>query len=94
VIIGAMIIAPLMSAIFGASMGVVQGDERLLFRAIGTTLRGAGLAIAIGALIGWIAPNDPITGETLSRTHPTLLDLFVALLSGIAGPTRNAGAAC
>jgi uncharacterized hydrophobic protein (TIGR00271 family) len=85
VIIGAMIIAPLMSAIFGISMGVVQGDDRLLFRAISTTLRGAGLAIAIGALIGWIAPNDQITGEMLSRTHPTLLDLFVALISGVAG---------
>jgi uncharacterized hydrophobic protein (TIGR00271 family) len=85
VIIGAMIIAPLMSAIFGISMGVVQGDERLLVRAIGTTLRGAGLAIAIGALIGWIAPNDQITGEMVSRTNPTLLDLFVALLSGVAG---------
>ena len=85
VIIGAMIIAPLMSAIFGVSMGVVQGDAQLLLRSIGTTLRGAGLAIAIGALISWIEPIDRITPEILARTQPTLMDLSVALISGIAG---------
>ena len=85
VIIGAMIIAPLMSAIFGISMGVVQGDARLLLRSISTTLRGASLAIAIGALISWIVPLDQITPETLARTQPTLMDLSVALVSGIAG---------
>jgi uncharacterized hydrophobic protein (TIGR00271 family) len=85
VIIGAMIIAPLMSAIFGISMGIVQGDTHLLLRAISTTLRGVGLAIGIGALVGWIVPLGEITSEMLSRTQPTLLDLFVALVSGAAG---------
>jgi uncharacterized hydrophobic protein (TIGR00271 family) len=85
VIIGAMIIAPLMSAIFGISMGVVQGDARLLLHAISTTLRGVGLAIAIGALVGWVVPLNEVTSEILSRTQPTLLDLFVALVSGAAG---------
>jgi uncharacterized hydrophobic protein (TIGR00271 family) len=85
VIIGAMIIAPLMSAIFGLSMGIVQGDTRLLLRALGTTLRGAGLSMAIGALIGWLAPSVPVTAEIIARTQPTLMDLLVALLSGTAG---------
>jgi uncharacterized hydrophobic protein (TIGR00271 family) len=85
VIIGAMIIAPLMSAIFGVSMGVVQGDAQLLLRSIGTTLRGASMAVAIGALISWIVPQDQITPEILGRTQPTLMDLSVALVSGIAG---------
>jgi uncharacterized hydrophobic protein (TIGR00271 family) len=85
VIIGAMVIAPLMSAIFGISMGVVQGDAQLLWQAAGTTVRGAGLAIAIGALIGLIVPLDVPTNEILARTRPTLLDLVVAIVSGMAG---------
>jgi len=85
VIIGAMIIAPLMSAIFGISMGIVQGNARLLLHAASTTLRGAGLAVAIGALVAWLVPMDQITPELVARTQPTLMDLFVALVSGIAG---------
>jgi uncharacterized hydrophobic protein (TIGR00271 family) len=85
VIIGAMVIAPLMSAIFGVSLGIVQGDARLLWQAAGTTLRGVGLAILIGAIIGWISPLDAPTAEILSRTQPTLTDLVVALVSGTAG---------
>ena len=52
VIIGAMLVAPLMSAIVGLGLGVVQGDLRLLRLAVGATLRGMLLATAIGALIG------------------------------------------
>jgi len=85
VIIGAMLIAPLMSAIFGLSLGIVQGDVRLLWQAAGTTLRGIGLAILVGAVTGLLVPIDTATGEMLARAQPTLLDLVVALVSGAAG---------
>jgi uncharacterized hydrophobic protein (TIGR00271 family) len=85
VIIGAMLIAPLMSAIFGVSLGIVQGDGRLLWQAAGTTLRGAGLAIVVGILVRILIPADAPTGELLSYTQPTLMDLLVALVSGAAG---------
>lgn len=85
VIIGAMVIAPLMSAIFGISLGVVQGDVRLLWRAAGTTLRGAALGIAVGLLVGLVFPLEGPTPEILSRAQPTLIDLMIALLSGTAG---------
>jgi uncharacterized hydrophobic protein (TIGR00271 family) len=89
VIIGAMIVAPLMSAILGTSMGIVQGDARLLLRALSTTVIGATLAVAIGAAmsaaIGLAAPSMRFTGEILARTRPTLMDLFVALVSGVVG---------
>jgi uncharacterized membrane protein len=47
--------------------------------------RGAGLAVAIGAIVGWIVPMDAPTSEILARTQPSLLDLVVALVSGTAG---------
>ena len=85
VIIGAMVIAPLMTAIFGISLGIVQGDVRLLWKAAGTTLRGAALAVAIGLLVGLVIPLYSPTSEILSRTQPTLVDLVIATLSGVAG---------
>jgi uncharacterized hydrophobic protein (TIGR00271 family) len=85
VIIGAMVIAPLMSAILAISLGIVQGDARLLWRATKTTLLGAGLAVLIGGVISAAVPGEDLTPEILSRTRPLLFDLSVALLAGIAG---------
>jgi uncharacterized hydrophobic protein (TIGR00271 family) len=92
VIIGAMLVAPLMSAIVGLGLGVVQGDVRLLRLAAGATARGMLLAIAVGAmvgligsLVGLISPGASPNAEILGRTNPSLLDLGVALASGAAG---------
>jgi uncharacterized hydrophobic protein (TIGR00271 family) len=85
VVIGAMVIAPLMTAILGVSLGIVQGDVRLLWQASGTVLRGAGLAAGIGLLVGLAIPLYTPTAEILSRTQPTLVDLVIAILSGAAG---------
>lgn len=43
VIIGAMLVALLMAAIFGLSLGIVRGDVRLLRRVASATLRGGAL---------------------------------------------------
>ncbi len=85
VVIGAMVIAPLMTAILGVSLGIVQGDVRLLWQAAATTLRGAALAALIGLLVGLVIPLYTPTSEILSRTQPQLIDLVVAILSGAAG---------
>jgi uncharacterized hydrophobic protein (TIGR00271 family) len=85
VIIGAMLVAPLMAAIFGLSLGVVRGDLRLLRHAASATFRGMALAIGVAALLTYIVPVDTLPSEVVTRTRPTLLDLGVALASGAAG---------
>ncbi|MEW5960975.1 MAG: DUF389 domain-containing protein, partial [Chloroflexota bacterium] len=85
VIIGAMLVAPLMSAIVGLGLGTIQGDLRLLRLAGSATLRGMALAVSMGVLIGWLAPFQSPTAEIMGRTAPSLLDLGVALVSGLAG---------
>jgi len=90
VIIGAMLVAPLMAAIFGLSLGLVRGDLRLLQRAATATLRGMALAIVVGALLTFvlrtlIGSEASLPSEVLNRTAPNLLDLGVALASGAAG---------
>jgi uncharacterized hydrophobic protein (TIGR00271 family) len=85
VIIGAMLVAPLMAAIFGLSLGIVRGDSRLLRRAASATLRGMVLAIGVAVLLTLMIPDRQLSDEILLRTHPNLLDLGVALASGAAG---------
>ena len=84
VIIGAMLVAPLMSAIVGVGMGVVLGGAELLRQSLMTTLRGVVLAIAVGAFIGFLHPDTIPTAEILNRIRPGVLDLGVALASGAA----------
>lgn len=85
IIIGAMLIAPLMLAVMGIALGIVQGNAQLMWAAANVTLRGAIAAIAIGALVALLVPDPQPGAEILSRTQPTLLDLLVALASGAAG---------
>lgn len=85
IIIGAMLVAPLMSAIMGLGLGIVEGDDRLLRTSAVTSLRGVLLAVAIGLILGVVIPGARPTPEILSRTKPSLLDLGVALASGAAG---------
>jgi nucleotide-binding universal stress UspA family protein len=59
VIIGAMLVAPLMAAIFGLSLGVVRGDLRLLRRAGGVADRGGGCPARIPPADSRSPERDP-----------------------------------
>jgi len=87
-VVGAMIIAPLGTPIFGAALAIAAGYRRRLLGALGFLLAGILVAIAIGAVVGRVIPermplalNPQITG----RTSPALLDLVIALATGFAG---------
>ena len=88
VIIGAMLIAPLMSPILAMAHGIVQGNTKLLRQAANTTFNGVLLAIGTAVVFsfGLTALSFPIppTSEILARTQPNILDLMVALASGAA----------
>lgn len=89
VVIGAMLVAPLMTPIFGISLALVREDARLMNRASQAEVLGMALAVAMGFAVGTILISvDPylsITPEMLSRTKPNLADLAVAVLAGLAG---------
>lgn len=85
VIIGAMLVAPLMSAIIAVALGIVQGDPRLLANGLSASARGMGLAVLVSLLIGIPVGHGEFTAEMIARTRPGILDLGVALASGVAG---------
>jgi uncharacterized hydrophobic protein (TIGR00271 family) len=85
VVIGAMLISPLMGPIIGAGLALATAD---LYLGIKSSLNLAASvvgAIALSALIVWLIPFQSPTSEILARTHPNLLDLGVAIFSGLAG---------
>ena len=83
-IIGAMILAPLMAPIVAFSMGVVRFDDTLLTRSGRTILLSTLIALGASALMAWALPFAQLTDQMSLRTHPTLLDLAVAIFSGVA----------
>ncbi|TJY61982.1 DUF389 domain-containing protein [Sinimarinibacterium sp. CAU 1509] len=84
VIIGAMVLAPLMAPIVSLSMGILRRDTRLLQQAGRTIAIGVALALSAAALLALITPLQRVTAEIDARLHPSLLDLAVAVISGIA----------
>jgi uncharacterized hydrophobic protein (TIGR00271 family) len=85
VIIGAMLVAPLMTPIFGMALALIRGDTHLLGRATRAEIAGVVVAILMGVVLGKLYPAFEPTQEMLSRTQPQLFDLFVAIFSGFAG---------
>jgi len=85
VVIGAMVLAPLMSPIISLSMGLQRSDIELSRQAFSTVLIGTCLALAISAAMAYIFPMHTVTDEIQGRLNPSILDLLIAVLSGVAG---------
>lgn len=90
VIIGAMLVAPLMSPIIGLGLASITGDARL-FRDAGVALvQGALVAIIISILLTFFnrllpfIPLQDLPTEILARTRPSPIDLTIALAGGMA----------
>ena len=84
VIIGAMILAPLMQPIVGVSMGMLRQDVGLLTQGMYSIAIGVLVAIGSAMLIALLLPIEQLTSEMNGRLFPTILDMFVAIVSGIA----------
>lgn len=87
-VIGAMIVAPLMTPILGTVVSVVTRDAVNLMRSLVLVVTGAVAVIAIGWLTGHLYPlpvvatNNP---QVASRVSPHLVDLIAALATGAVG---------
>ncbi|GAB4503930.1 MAG: hypothetical protein Fur0043_09230 [Anaerolineales bacterium] len=90
VIIGAMLVAPLMSPIIGLGLASLIGDARM-FRDAGIALvRGAAFAVLISTLLTLANRYLPfvtlydLPREVIARTRPSPIDLMIALAGGLA----------
>ena len=85
VVIGAMLLAPLMAPIVSLAMGLLRGNIELLKNSATKIGLGILLALLASALITQLFPYKMMTDEMSARLSPSLLDLAVAIVSGVAG---------
>jgi uncharacterized hydrophobic protein (TIGR00271 family) len=90
IIIGAMLVAPLMSPIIGMGLSSITGDEHLLRDSAIALFVGAILAVIISTFVTLINVHLPfivlrdLPNEVVTRTRPSPIDLGVALAGGSA----------
>lgn len=84
VIIGGMLISPLLTPLMSLGLSIITNNHESLLRsmkAIGKSLVIVlGISFATSFIIGFADPSNP---EILSRAKPSLLYLYIAILSGI-----------
>ncbi len=84
VIIGAMLLAPLMQPIVSLSMAALRQESTMELTALKTITVGVASVLLTAALIAWMMPIAKLTTEMAGRLSPTIIDLFVAIVSGAA----------
>ena len=92
VVIGAMLVAPLMTPLLGAGLALVQSNLPLMKRSSRAVVFGFLCAFTVAGLVG-ILGGDSLTDEMLARGAPNLLGLGSCPLIGICSsslhrPTR------
>jgi len=85
VVIGAMLVSPLMAPIFGIALALARGNLHLLRHALVAEFGGVLLIVGFACLLGLLPFALEVTPEMLARTRPSLIDLIVATLAGLAG---------
>lgn len=90
VVIGAMILAPLMGPIISLSMAALRQDKQLAIRSGKTIAAGMVAGFACAMAVTWLTPLNTPNAEILSRVRPNLLDLGIAVVSGVAGAYAHA----
>jgi len=84
VVIGAMLLAPLMAPIVSLSMGLLRRNNELTVNSLKKIGLGILLALVASSMLVLIFSYKPITSEMMGRLNPSLLDLGVAIIAGIA----------
>lgn len=87
VIIGAMLISPLMGPIMGVGLSVGLNDFELMKRSLKSFLITTLFSVVTATIFFLVSPVAEGQSELLARTSPTIYDVFIALMGGLAGVT-------
>lgn len=85
VVIGAMLISPLMGPLIGMGLALGINDLELLKKSLRSYTVATVISIITAALFFTLSPFDQPQSELLARTSPTIYDVFIALVGGLAG---------
>jgi len=88
VVIGAMLVAPLMTPIMGVSAGIVNGWMLRVTNSFATIAGGVVVSVGVAWIVAAWAPQIvPLSANSqiISRVNPTLVDMMIAVAAGAAG---------
>lgn len=85
VVIGAMVIAPLLSPNVALALATTLGDLRLALDALKANLVGVLIALSLSIGLGFVFAVDPTVPAIASRTTVGAADVVLALAAGAAG---------
>ncbi len=85
VVIGAMVIAPLLTPNMTLALATTLGDVRLARRSMVVNLAGLSTSLVVAVALGLVFGVDPTVGEIAARTRVSLGDVALGLASGSAG---------
>jgi uncharacterized hydrophobic protein (TIGR00271 family) len=87
-VIGAMIVAPLMTPILGIVLAIAIGSRANLLRSVLLVVAGAALVVALAYVVGALVPIDvlaPSNTQVAGRINPRFIDFLAALATGAVG---------
>lgn len=85
VIIGAMLISPLMGPINGVGLAIGISDSELLRKSLKNFCIMVVISLIASTLYFLISPLSDAQSELLARTKPTIFDVMIAFVGGLAG---------
>ncbi|PSP83746.1 TIGR00341 family protein [Halobacteriales archaeon QS_6_64_34] len=94
IVVGSMVLAPIVSPMLTASIGLVRDDQRMVFDSIKMQGMGLGLAVAGATVVSWLLKSVFAVPSELAvanmelialRFSPGLLSVVVGLAAGAAG---------
>lgn len=85
VIIGAMLISPLMGPIMGIGLAVGQNNFELMKKSLKNYFIATLFSVITATIYFFFTPLNEVQSELLARTSPSIYDVFIALMGGLAG---------
>ncbi|MFQ5821376.1 MAG: TIGR00341 family protein [Candidatus Heimdallarchaeota archaeon] len=84
-VVASMLLAPLMGPILGFSLSYVVKDRRLTRNSLIAEGTGLGLSFVCGLILGLLTSRPAILPDQMAaRGNPGIIDVLIALLSGLA----------
>ncbi len=85
VVIGAMLLAPLMTPVLATAASLSMSAWRNAVISVFRVAAATAWAIGLAYVLSLILPDGPLAAEVEARTRPDIRDLVVALAAGAAG---------
>lgn len=85
VVVGAMLIAPLMTPISSLAVSISKGRVDTMMSSLTHLSLSIAVVIVVSGVLGRLIPVVGVPDEALARARPSFIDLLIAIIAGAAG---------